>query len=159
MNIIIKYKISNNNMNNNGWVTIDFIIASTIIFLTIPSIVAIIGDRLDTVEMTRELAEGRILAENIAGTIQIVYSGGEGCSYVYRMPGSISKKPYKLTVNSSGVYIRFKNNIGKAFITSIPITNGKYVSNILLEPNKAYNFSNIKNKHNYTEIQVKKITI
>ena len=45
MNIIIKYKISNNNMNNNGWVTIDFIIASTIIFLTIPSIVAIIGDR------------------------------------------------------------------------------------------------------------------
>jgi hypothetical protein len=144
-------------MNNKGWVTIDFMIASMIIFLTVPSIVAIIGDRLDTVEMTRELAEGRILAENIAGTIQIVYSGGEGCSYIYNMPGSISNKPYKLTVNSSGVYIRLKNNIGKAFITPILITNGRYVSNILLEPNKAYNISNIKNKQNYTEIIIKKI--
>ena len=65
-------------MDRNGWVSIDFILAFLIIILTIPSITSIISDRLDTANSVREIGEAHILEENVAGTIEMVYSGGPG---------------------------------------------------------------------------------
>ena len=144
-------------MDRNGWVTIDFMIAFMIIILTIPSITAIISDRIDTANSVREIVEARILDENIAGVIEMVYSGGLGCSIIFKMPPKIVNKSYYVTINSSGVYVMFKNNIGKAFITPIEITDGKHHSNILLVPNKTYNISNIKYGEYYNGIIIKKI--
>ncbi len=144
-------------MDRNGWVSIDFILAFLIIILTIPSITSIISDRLDTANIVREIGEAHILEENVAGTIEMVYSGGPGCSYIFKMPSKIANKPYYFTINSSGVYVRFKNNIGTAFITKMKITDGKYSSNIILEPNKTYNISNIKHNDYGIEIIIKKI--
>ena len=144
-------------MDRNGWVSIDFILAFMIIILTIPSITSIISDRIDTANSVRETGEAHILEENVAGTIEMVYSGGPGCSYILKMPLKIANKPYKFTINSSGVYVRFKNNIGTAFITKMRITDGKYSSNIILEPNRTYNISNIKHDDNGIEIIIKKI--
>ncbi len=144
-------------MDRNGWVTIDFMIAFMIIILTIPSITAIISDRIDTANSVREIVEARILDENIAGVIEMVYSGGLGCSIIFKMPPKIVNKSYYVTINSSGVYVMFKNNIGKAFITPIEITDGKHRSNILLVPNKTYNISNIKYGEYYNGIIIKKI--
>ena len=146
-----------NYMDRDGWVSIDFIIAFMIIILTIPSITAIISDRLDTVNSVREIAEARILEENIAGIIEMVYSGGVGCSYRIKMPPKIANKSYTLKINSTGVYVMFKNHIGTVFITPIKISDSKYNSNILLEPNKNYNISNIKFGDKYNGILIEKI--
>jgi hypothetical protein len=144
------------NMDKNGWVTIDFMVAFMIILVTIPSITAIISDRVETVNSVREIAEAKILEENIAEIIDMVYSGGPGCSYTLKMPPKIGNKSYSITINSTGVYIMFKNHIGTEFITPIRITKSKY-SNILLEPDKTYNISNIKFRNNSNEIIIEKI--
>jgi hypothetical protein len=155
---MINNKKSNNiNMDQHGWVTIDFMIAFTIIILTIPSMIAIIGDRIDNANSIREITEARILVENIATIVEMVYSGGVGCSYIVKMPAKIGNKPYSIKINSSGVYVRFNNNIGTAFITPMRISEGRFHSNILLEPNKTYNISNIENINNYNEINIEKI--
>jgi hypothetical protein len=144
-------------MDMNGWVTIDFMVAFTIIILTIPSITAIISDRVDTSNSVHELVEAKILEENIAEIVEMVYSGGVGCSIIFKMASKIANKPYSLTINSSGVYVMLKNNIGTVFITPMKMTDGKFYTNILLEPNKTYNILNIKYRDNYNGIIIKKI--
>ena len=144
-------------MDSKGWVSIDFLLAFMIIILTIPCITSIISDRIDTANSVREIGEAHILEENIAGTVEMVYSGGTGCSYILKMPSDIANNPYYFTLNSSGLYVRYKNNIGTAFITKMKITDGKYSSNIILEPNKTYNISNVKYKNNCNEIIIKNI--
>jgi len=134
-------------MDKNGWVTVDFMVAFMIILLTITSIIAIISDRVETVNSVQEIVEAKILEENIVGIIEAVYSGGPGCSYILKMPSKIRNKSYSITINSSGVYIFFGNNIGTEFINPIRITEGKH-SNILLEPDKTYNISNTKFRDN-----------
>jgi len=155
--MIINMESINNYMDKNGWVSVDFMIAFMIIILTIPSITSIINDRVDTANSIREIAEAKILEENVAGIIEMVYSGGQGCSYMLKMPSKIANKSYCLKINSTGVYVMFKNNIGMVFITPMKITKGKYYSNILLEPNKTYNISNIKFGDNYNGIIIKEI--
>ena len=144
-------------MDTNGWVTIDFVVAFIIIILTIPCITAIIGDRIDTANSVHEAVEAKILEENIAEKVQMVYSGGVGCSIIFKMPSKLATKPYRLTINSSGVYVMFKNNIGTAFITRMKISDGKFCTNILMEPNRTYNISNIKYDNKYNAIIIKKI--
>ena len=144
-------------MDKNGWVSIDFMIAFMIIMVTIPSVTAIISDRLDTANSLQEITEAKILEENVAGIIEMVYSGGYGCSYTLKMPPKIATKSYCLKIDPSGVHVMFMNNIGTAFMTPIKITDGKYYSNILLKPNMSYNISNIKFGDNYNGILIKKI--
>lgn len=141
-------------MDQNGWVSIDFLLASLIIILTIPSIVAIIEDRIDTTNSVHEITEAKVLAENVAEIIEMVYSGGRGCFIIFKIPAT---KHYNITVNSTGVYVRFKGKIGTAYITPIMISSSKYGSNVLLEPNITYNISNITDEHDNTKIIIKRI--
>ena len=144
-------------MDKSGWVSIDFMIAFMIIILTIPSVTAIISDRIDTVNSVREITEAKILEENVAAIIEMVYSGGFGCSYTLKMPSKISTKSYSLKIDPSGVHVMFMNNIGTSFMTPIMITDGKYYSNIILDPDVTYNISNIKFGDNYNGISIKKM--
>jgi hypothetical protein len=146
-------------MDKSGWVSIDFMIAFMIIILTIPSVTAIISDRFDTVNSVREITEAKILEENVAGIIEMVYSGGIGCSYTLKMPSKIENKSYSLKIDQSGVHVMFMNNIGTSFMTPMKITDGKYYSNIILEPDVTYNISNIKFGDNYNGIIIKKIVV
>ncbi|MDD3985917.1 MAG: hypothetical protein PHY59_08635 [Methanobacterium sp.] len=66
--------------NEHGWASIDFIMAFIIILVITPSIIAIIEERMDTCNYTQEIAEAKILTENIAKRIEKVYCGGNGCS-------------------------------------------------------------------------------
>jgi len=47
-------------------------VASMIIILTITGIIAIVGGRVDTANSVHEMAEAKILAENIAETVEMV---------------------------------------------------------------------------------------
>jgi hypothetical protein len=146
-----------NLMNKNGYVSIDFMVASMIILLTIPSIIAIIEDRISTANSIQEMGEAKTLTENIARKFEMVYSGGDGCSIIFKTPASISNSPYHLTVDSKGVYIRFKGKVGTVFLTPMSISHSPYRSELVLESNKIYIISNIKNKHHTSHIIVKKI--
>ncbi len=139
-------------MDDNAWVSVDFMVASFILILTIPGIIAIVEDRVSTANSIQEMSEAKVLAENMAETIEMVYSGGEGCSIIYKMPKNISDKKFNIKINSSGVYIKFKSKIACAYIAPIqiyPDTN--------IDPNKTYNISNMRNKRNKTYIIIKKL--
>jgi hypothetical protein len=144
--------------NEHGWASIDFIAAFLIILITIPGIIAIIEERIDTANRVQEMAEAKILSENIAERIEKVYSGGNGCSITYKMPITIVNKPYIVHVNSSGVFIKFNGRMGSAFITPLKISNNpKYGDYAIMEANKTYNISNIKNEFNQDRIIIKQI--
>ncbi len=144
--------------NEHGWASIDFIAAFLIILVTIPGIIAIIEERVDTANRVQEIAEAKVLSENIAERIEMVYSGGNGCSITYKMPLKIANKPYKVHVNSSGVFIKFNGKMGSAFISPVKISNNpRYDYNALMEANKTYNISNIKNEFNQDCIIIKQI--
>jgi len=86
-------------MNKNGWVSTDFLLASKLIILTVHCIVAIIGNRIDTANSVHEISDAKVLAENVAEIFEMVYSGGRGCSIIFKMPATISSKHYNFTVN------------------------------------------------------------
>jgi len=148
-------------LDMNGWVSIDFMVASMIILLTIPGIVAISGDRFNSANSIHEIAIAKILTDNVAETIEMVYSGGEGCSIILEMPETIDNKPYYLNVNSSGVFVRFHGMMNCAFITPIMISNSikKGSSNVFMQPGKFYNITNIKDEHGYTHIIIKRTCV
>ncbi len=144
--------------NEYGWASIDFIAAFMIILVTIPGVIAIIEERVDTANGVQEIAEAKVLSENIAERIEMVCSGGNGCSITYKMPPTIANIPYIVHVNSSGVFIRFNGKMGSAFISPVKISNNpRYDYNVLMEANKTYNISNIKNEFNYDCIIIKQI--
>ena len=86
-------------MNKNGWVGTDFLLTSMLIILTVHCIVAIIGNRIDTANSVHEISDAKVLAENVAEIFEMVYSGGRGCSIIFKMPATISSKHYNFTVN------------------------------------------------------------
>jgi hypothetical protein len=143
----------------NGWVSIDFMIASLIILLTIPGIVAICAENMNTANSVLKLTEAKVLIDNVAETIEMVYTGKEGCSIIFKMPANIHNKPYFLNVNSSGVYVRFDGLMGSSFITPMKLSNGGLMdhSNVELQPDQTYNISNIRDEHKNTIILIKRI--
>ena len=106
-----------NHLDTNGWISVDFIVASMIFIFVIPRIIAASEDRIDTPNTVQEMVEARMLAENIAETIEMVYSGGNGCSIIYKMP-NISNKKYNIKINSLGVYIKVNDKMANAYIKS-----------------------------------------
>jgi hypothetical protein len=144
--------------NEHGWASIDFIVAFLIILVTIPSVIAIIEERVDTANRVQEITEAKVLSENIAERIDMVYSGGNGCSITYKMPSTVANKSYKVHVNSSGVFIKFNNKMGSAFISPLKISNNpRYDYNVCMEADKTYNISNIKNEFNQDCIIIKQV--
>jgi len=143
-------------MDHNGWVTIEFMLVTAIILLTIPSIISIIEVRMDAVESTHELVDGRILAETIAESVEAVYYGGEGHYIMIEMPPDINHKTYIIIINSNGVFLKLNHMMGVAFITHLKIANNsskEYIS-IFMHPNKTYRISNVKDEHGYNYILI-----
>ena len=91
--------------------------AFLIILAIITSIIAIIEEKINTANHTQEIAEAKIVTENIAERIEKVYSGGNGCSIIYKTPPKIGDKSYRIHVNSSGVFIKFNEKMGCSYIS------------------------------------------
>jgi len=144
--------------NEDGWVSIDIIMAFLIILLITPSIIVIIEERINTTNHTQEITEAKILTENIAERIEKVYCGGNGCSILYKTPLKIGDKSYRIHVNSSGVFIKFSEKMGSAYICPIKVSNDpRFGFYVLMEANKTYNISHIKNEFNQDIILIKEI--
>jgi hypothetical protein len=138
-----------------GWVSIDFMVASLIILMTIPGLVAISSENINTANSVHRIATAKVLTDNVAETIEMVYSGGKGCSIIFRMPPNIDNKSYYLNVNSSGVYMMMDGLMGSSFISSMKISNTG--SGVQLHADQTYNISNKVDGYGNTYIVIKTV--
>jgi hypothetical protein len=146
-------------MDEKGWVTLDFLATLIIVFLTIQSIVAIVSERIETVNSIEDSGEAKILVENIAETLETVYTNGEGYYTIYKMPPTISGELYTIDVNSREVLIKFNGKTGCAHLTSMKISNSIYYDSqsVQMNGNQAYNISNHRDEHENVHIIIKQI--
>ncbi len=141
-------------MEQKGWVSIELLLVTFIVILTIPNIISIIQVRMDAVASTREIVDARVLSETIAETIEAVYTGGEGHHIFIKMPSNIDNNSYTVNVNSQGVFFRFNNMMGVSFLTPMMISNNpsnKYKP-VVMYPDKNYEIYNIKDRWGYTYV-------
>ncbi|MDD3985916.1 MAG: hypothetical protein PHY59_08630 [Methanobacterium sp.] len=74
------------------------------------------------------------------------------------MPPKIGDKSYRIHVNSSGVFIKFSGKMGSAYICPMKISNDpRFGFYALMDANKTYNISHIKNEFNQDIILIKEI--
>ena len=135
-------------MESNGTFSIDLLFATFIFLIIIGSTIALISDRFSIVDDSKELVEARSLAENIAGTIDQVYAGGDGHKIRIHMPNSINKdSKYAVDVNSSGVLVNLNGKMGLAYMVPKKISNKIDVLNdttVTLYPGQNYDIINKK---------------
>ena len=135
-------------MESNGTFSIDLLFATFIFLIIIGSTIALISDRFSIVDDSKELVEARSLAENIAGTIDQVYAGGDGHKIRIHMPNSINKdSKYAVDVNSSGVLVNLNGKMGLAHMVPKKISNKIDVLNdttVTLYPGQNYDIINKK---------------
>jgi|GEM_PF-2420967 hypothetical protein len=145
-------------MNNNitkyinitecsGAMSVDFIFAIFVVLIILQGVLALTSDRLDMVKDTEELGSARMVAESVAETIDATYSGGEGHSTVITLPASV-KSEYKVTISSSGVYVKVDGMVGKACITPHSILKSGY--EFTMHPKRSYNISTTKDGKVYS---------
>ena len=141
-----------------GWVSIDFMVASLIILMTIPGLVAISSENINTANSVHKIAKAKVLTDNVAETIEMVYSGGNGCNIIFKMPSNIDDKSYYLNVNSSGVYMMMDGLMGSSFISSVKISNTwSDRSGVQMHPDQTYNISNRVDEYGKHYIHIKKV--
>jgi hypothetical protein len=143
-------------MDNHGWISTDFMMASIVIIAIIISFIAIADQRMETVKTIEEMSDARVLVETIAETIVTVYSNGENCYTTIKMPPTVANETYSIKINSSGVYIRYRNMLGTAFIPPNIIPDIQS-SNITMLPDENYNFSNVKDENQNNVVVIKKV--
>lgn len=135
-------------MDCHGTLSIDMLFATLMFLIIIGLTSTLILDRFYTADDTKELAEARSLAENIAGTINQVYAGGDGHKIRIYMPNNINKDfKYSVMVNSSGVLVKLDGRRGLAYIVPNKITNKLNAMNsstVTLSPGKNYDIINKK---------------
>jgi hypothetical protein len=146
-------------LDDNGWVSVDLFVASIIVIIAVTSLTAIAGDRMLTTNSIQEISEAKILAENIATTIDSVYSNGEGYETLYKMPSNISGNPYIIVVNASGLFISFNHKMGYAHTTPMDISYGSAYgrTQFILKPDKKYKIVNIIDHNHKTHIIVTEV--
>lgn len=132
-------------MDSRGVMTVDLIFATFLIIVVAGSIITIASDRIDTVSETGKVGNARMTAENIAGAINKVYSGGNGHSMTISLPADITGKKYYINVNSSGVYVNVDGMIGKAHITPKRISGSNLLheTQIIMHNGANYTIKNV----------------
>lgn len=136
-------------MDNRGALTIDLIFSIFILLIVLSSISSLISDRMSTAGDLQELAEGRSLADTIAGDINQVYAGGEGHQLRITTPPSIRDQSYEIFIDSSGVYIEFSGRKGLSHIIPDKISSSSSLnqSTATLLPDRDYLIRNVLDRH------------
>ena len=135
-------------MDSQGTLSIDILFATFIFLIIIGLTSTLILDRFNMADNSKELAEARCLAENIAGSINQVYAGGDGHKIRIHIPNNLNKDcNFKVMINSTGVLVRLDGRRGLAYIIPNKISNKINVLNsstVTLYPSKNYIIVNKK---------------
>lgn len=142
-----------------GNLSVDFMFSIFLFLLILGGLTFLIADRYDMVEGTQELAQSKNIVEEIAYTINQVYSGGEGHSISLYLPPNINNKEYKVTVNSTGVIIKLEGRRGWALIVPKRFSNTISLesSTINMLPGRNYQVLNMKDENGFNWIVIKEI--
>lgn len=133
-------------MDEQGHLTVDFLITMLLMIILGMGMVTIISERMDMVYETEKLSEARFLAEKVASTVNKVNAGGNGHEIRMTLPENLGKSSYLLWVNSSGVYVEQGGRKGKAAIYPVTIWfNSSYGPGYRMMPGKTYRLLNKRN--------------
>lgn len=138
-------------MDYHGTLSIDLLFSTFIFLLIIVTTSHLVLDKYDMVDDSKELSEARLLAENIAGSINLAYAGGDGHIIRIMMPSQINNiKNYRVIVDSSGVLVRLEGRRGLAILVPDKISNSLTSlksSTVILQPSNAYFIINKKEEN------------
>jgi hypothetical protein len=146
-------------MDDHGIFSIDLLFATFMVLMIFLTMSNLILDRFNMVDESKELVEGRNLAESVAGAINQVYAGGDGHSVTIKMPPQINNNSnYRVVVNSSGVLVKLEGRRGLAYIIPERISSSSITlksSTITLFPSKNYQIQNKKESNGDNWIVIK----
>lgn len=140
-----------------GNLSVDFLFSIFLFFLLMGGLTFLIADRYGMVEETQELAQSRSILDNIAFTINQVYSGGEGHSIRVQLPANINNKEYTITVNSTGVIIKLQGKKGWAIVAPQRFSSSILgeSSTITMLSGRSYIVLNMKDDNGFNWIVIK----
>ena len=143
-------------MDNRGVMVVDLIFATLLIIIVAGSIITVVSDRIDTASQTEELSKARMTANNVAESINKVYSSGTGHFANISLANNITGKEYFMEVNSSGVYVTIGGMMGKAHITPKKISNSYRLdeSQITMRCGSTYLIRNVNGSDGYNWIVI-----
>lgn len=127
--------------------TAELIFATLLILVIAGSILTVINDRMDTVQITEEMGKARMQAENVAEAVNKVYAGGEGHSVTISLPQNISDQDYTISIGSDGVKIQIDGMTGKAYAAPKKVLVD--TSDNLMHSNQNYTITNVKESDGY----------
>ncbi len=133
-------------MDEEGHLSVEFIITILVMILMGMGMVDIVSERMELVHEAEKLSEARFLAEKVASTINKVNSAGNGHEIKITLPEKVGKSSYLLWINSSGVYVEQGGRKGKAVIYPVTIWfNSSYGPGYRMMPGKTYRVLNRRN--------------
>ena len=140
-------------INCGGSVSADLLLSTMVFLLVLTSLASMVEDRMDSAKDAEELGTGRMMVEDVAETVDSVYSGGNGHSAVITLPPSINGAPYTITLMSGTVLMDVGGLRGQAAMFPGAISGNTFK----MYPSKNYNISNVQKSENYSEIVVREV--
>lgn len=127
-------------MDKGGQLSADFLFAFLILLIIISAIIGIVSSGIGTAN-NAQLAEAKAIGENIAESINSVYTNGQGHYLIVKLPGDIS---YNLMVNnptinsSATVAVQYNNKTAVSYL----IPKSSEVDEVTMKPNETYKIYN-----------------
>jgi hypothetical protein len=119
--------------------SVELLLTSVVFLLILSGIIGIVEERSETGYFTQEAAEARIIAEKIAQSLEEAYSGQNGHEIIVEMPPEIQGNDYRVTVNSSGVFVDVGNRNCYSTSSVTRVTGIKHTEDqIFLYPAESY---------------------
>ena len=139
--------------NYGGSVSADLLLSTMVFLMVLTSLASMVEDRMDSAKDAEELGTGRMMVEDVAETVDSVYSGGKGHSAVISLPPSIKGDPYTITLESGAVFMDVDGLRGQAAMFPGAISGNTFK----MYPSRKYNISNTQKSENYSEIVVRQV--
>jgi|GEM_PF-528017 len=128
-------------MDQRGVISTDFLLATLILIIIISGIVGFVGTGIDSAKST-EFAKAKIVGENVARSIDMVYGQGPGDQLNITLPGDFNYKIEIRNINGkAAVVVKYNNKESISYLIPNPnkIDN---IDNVIMNPNGTYNICN-----------------
>jgi len=128
-------------MDQRGVISTDFLLATLILIIIISGIVGFVDTGIDSAKST-EFAKAKIVGENVARSIDMVYGQGPGDQLNITLPGDFNYKIEIRNINGkAAVVVKYNNKESISYLIPNPnkIDN---IDNVIMNPNGTYNICN-----------------
>ncbi|BAW31249.1 MAG TPA: hypothetical protein PLO64_01730 [Methanothermobacter sp.] len=125
-------------MDQRGVLSTDFLLATLILLIIISGIIGFISTGIDSAKST-EFAKAKMVGENVARSINMVYEQGPGDELNITLPGDFNYEIKIMNLNGkAAVVVKYNNRESISYL--IPKANN--IDTITMKPNETYNICN-----------------